>query len=67
MPDNTVIIIFIFGSIILFITSIIVTFTDKEIKNFIKEECYQQSSTKDEFIFCRDKLYYKYTGKKTLW
>ena len=39
----------------------------QDLKHQISIKCYQQSKTIDEFDYCRNKMYYNQTGRKTLW
>lgn len=68
MP-NEAIIVFIIGIIGLFGLSILSNYPSEKaiLKDKIEKECYQQSKTQAEFYYCREKLYFNYTGKKTLW
>lgn len=68
MP-NGAIVVFIIGIIVLSSLSILENYPKEKaiLKDKIEKECYQQSKTQSEFYYCRDKLYFNYTGKKTLW
>lgn len=68
MP-NEAIIIFIIGIIVLSSLAILENYPKEKaiLKDKIEKECYQQSKTQSEFYYCRNKLYFNYTGKKTLW